>query len=359
MGCDTHAMTDTPENPAETTPESDAEREARAALDAIPGINWRPFERDDLPAIAEFYAEVEAFDRKAERTSLSGLQEFWDSPRSVPSEDTLAGYDSDGRVMAIAWSGCNRSVTERRSVFLGGAVRPDRRGEGIGHAVLAWDIAHGRAWDRATREPGFGPLLLRLWCPVDQADVRDLADRAGLHVERHFFEMSRPLTDVPESVTPDGIRITGWDPDRTDEVLQVVNAAFRDHWGYADASAEMWADNLAASSFRSKWSCLAIDEETDRIVGVAFNCAYEQDWSEDHRGGCTDKLVVLREYRGRGIAHALLIESMRRFAAASMDAAALGVDAENPSGALGLYESLGYVNTASTCVHQREEHPAV
>lgn len=48
----------------------------------------------------------------------------------------------------------------------------------------------------------------------------------------------------------------------------------------------------------------------------------------------------------------LLQESMRRFVVAGMDAAALSVDAANPSGALGLYERLGYERTASTCVHR-------
>jgi mycothiol synthase len=34
-----------------------------------------------------------------------------------------------------------------------------------------------------------------------------------------------------------------------------------------------------------------------------------------------------------------------------MEAAALGVDAANPSGALRLYEGLGYEQTSSTCTY--------
>ena len=40
-----------------------------------------------------------------------------------------------------------------------------------------------------------------------------------------------------------------------------------------------------------------------------------------------------------------------------IDAACLGVDAENPRGALSLYERLGYRPTASTCVHELVEAP--
>ena len=104
-------------------------------MEAIAGLRWRAFERADLPAIARFYAACEAFDRNPERHSLAGLEEFWDSPRSCPDEDTLLGVDDANRVVATAWAGCNRVVTERRAVYLGGAVHPSRRGEGIGRAM--------------------------------------------------------------------------------------------------------------------------------------------------------------------------------------------------------------------------------
>lgn len=328
------------------------EATARAAQDEISTITWRPFDREDLPAIAAFYALVEAHDNNPERTSLADLQDFWDSPRSVPERDTLIGLDANGRVVATAWAGCNRSITEQRTVFLGGAVHPEARGEGLGRRILAWEMAHGRAWDATTREEGYGPLVMRLPAPVEQNDVRHLAERARLPVVRRYFEMSRPLQGLPEPRQLDGIRIASWDPLRSNEILQVINAAFRDHWGHADASPQMWADQIGAQAFRPEWSLLAIDERTNQIVGAALNCAYEQDWRADHQEGYTDQLGVLRQHRGRGIASALLIESMHRFAADGMHAACLGVDTENPSGALALYESLGYATTASTCIHQ-------
>ena len=49
------------------------------------------------------------------------------------------------------------------------------------------------------------------------------------------------------------------------------------------------------------------------------------------------------EFRGRGVAQALLADAMRRFAAAGMDKASLDVDSENPTGALALYTKMGYV----------------
>ena len=329
-----------------------SEADARADLAAQRDISWRPFGREDLPAIADFYTECEDYDRNPERQSLVGLQEFWDSPRSCPEADTLVGYDLDDRVVATAWAGCNRVVTERRGVHLGGAVRPDRRGEGIGQAVLRWEIAHGIAWDRATRQDGYGPLAMRLYAPSDQADVRDLAERHGLAVDRYFFEMSRCLGDAPSVLEVDDVVIVDWDAARGREVHTMVDRAFRDHWGHADRTDEMWAETTGSAAFRPDWSLLAIDGTTRVVVGAALNCAYQQDWrATGISEGYTDELAVARSHRGRGIASALLLESMRRFALSGMEAAALGVDAANPSGALRLYEGLGYKQTSSTCAY--------
>lgn len=330
-----------------------SEADARTRLDALPGIRWQPFAREDLPDIAAFYTECETYDENPERTSLADLEEFWDSTRSVPEEDTLVGRDTNGQVVATAWAGCNRAITERRTVRLNGAVRPDLRGEGIGEAILQWELAHGRDWDAASRRPDFGPLTMRLFAPTEHTDVRDLAMRHGLPTERYFFEMSRGL-DVPVEVRSlDGIHLIDWNPERSAEVHRVMDAAFRDHWGHVDLPAQMWQENITSHAFRPHWTVLAVDDTTDRVIGAAMNYAWEQDWeSQGYTEGYTDELGVMRSHRGRGVASALLAESMRRFSRSGMAAAGLGVDTANPSGALGLYESLGYRRTAGTCVHQ-------
>ena len=60
------------------------------------------------------------------------------------------------------------------------------------------------------------------------------------------------------------------------------------------------------------------------------------------REGYTELLGVRREYRGRGIAQALLADAIRRFTGAAMDVASLDVDSKNPTGALALYTKMGY-----------------
>jgi ribosomal protein S18 acetylase RimI-like enzyme len=60
------------------------------------------------------------------------------------------------------------------------------------------------------------------------------------------------------------------------------------------------------------------------------------------RDGWVGDLGTRRGYRRRGLARALLIASLWAFKQAGMDTAKLGVDAQNPNGALQLYESVGF-----------------
>ena len=61
------------------------------------------------------------------------------------------------------------------------------------------------------------------------------------------------------------------------------------------------------------------------------------------RRGWLDSVFTRRAWRRRGLARALIVRSFHLLRERGMDTAALGVDADNPSGALGLYESFGFV----------------
>ncbi len=55
-----------------------------------------------------------------------------------------------------------------------------------------------------------------------------------------------------------------------------------------------------------------------------------------------EEVVGLAVGRRRGLARALLTQSIQMFRDLGMEETALGVDTQNPSGALRLYESVGY-----------------
>ena len=62
----------------------------------------------------------------------------------------------------------------------------------------------------------------------------------------------------------------------------------------------------------------------------------------------TERITTVPGWRRRGIASALLVRAMDHFRAAGMTETALSVDTDNASGALGLYERLGFGSSPRT-----------
>ena len=65
-------------------------------------------------------------------------------------------------------------------------------------------------------------------------------------------------------------------------------------------------------------------------------------------------LGVDRRFRGRGLGRLLLLTAFARYAEKGRQAAGLGVDMTNPTGAYGLYESVDMYPVYSSEVYERE-----
>jgi mycothiol synthase len=97
--------------------------------------------------------------------------------------------------------------------------------------------------------------------------------------------------------------------------------------------------------FRPELSFLALDGEGNSTQIAGFSVNFIRTENNQRQGiaeGWITELGTRRPWRKRGIASALVCESMRAFKAVGMDYAGLGVDSESPTGALGLYERLGF-----------------
>lgn len=81
----------------------------------------------------------------------------------------------------------------------------------------------------------------------------------------------------------------------------------------------------------------------DEVAGVLQNWILpEENRTLGIARGWLEHISVRRGWRRRGLGRAITAEELRRLRAAGMIDAALGVDADNPTGALGLYEGLGF-----------------
>lgn len=328
------------------------------ALAVLPGGHrWQPVTADDLAELVELLAVIETADCPRERHSLTALTEDLTAGGADPVRDTRLVRDGHGAVVGYGWNHPQHSDTTLRRVLLTGGVHPDRRRTGLGHALFSWQLAAARAWDVQTRRPGHGPLRYLTRADNHLLDRQRLAEDHGLQATRWFAHMSLRFSTAPPAPRPvTGVELVLLDPEHYEAARLTNNAAFDDHWGSQPIGVEQWREQLTSAICRPEWSLVAVEVGTGAVVGYAINMAYEAEWGpQGFTEGQTERLGVLRDWRHRGVASALLGRSMQLFHAAGLQAAGLGVDSDNPTGAYPLYQHLGYRVIGGFVVHTRTE----
>lgn len=311
------------------------------------GLDWQPLTVEDLAELSALLTAIEHLDEPNFRHSLAELHEQYAEVDTDAGTDTLGGRDAGGTLVAYAWNHRMVADADPRRVYLSGGVHPGWRRQGIGSALLRWQLDEARRWYVWTWVKGHGPL--QVICPVDEklTDPRKLYADHGLQPIRWYADLSRTFEEPPPEVPPPpGVRLVRMHRDHSEDVRRAHNECFADQWGSQPIDRVHWEEQLSRAASRIGWSWVALADGTGEVVGYATNSAYEQDWeAQGFSEGWTDRLGVRPAWRGRGIAKALLAASMQSYAAAGLDAAGLGVDTDNPS--FRLYEQLGFrsVNT--------------
>jgi ribosomal protein S18 acetylase RimI-like enzyme len=154
------------------------------------------------------------------------------------------------------------------------------------------------------------------------------------------------LESVPDpegGALPEGLEVR---PVAADHLRKIWEAEAEVNRELFEVVAEQWADEkyagwLADASHTPRLWQVAWDG--DQVAGMVLPRVDEADPGREKKRGYTEHVFVRRPWRGRGLAKALLVRSLRVLRDEGMDEAELGVDSENDSGAHGFYERMGYV----------------
>jgi mycothiol synthase len=295
----------------------------------------------DLPDIVRLLnAQYEA-DGISERRSIEGERSWYAHPSEQfdPARDVVLA-ERDGRVVAAVGQDWVDTRDGRfREYRLWVAVDPPYRRRGIGSALLADN--ERRARELAARQRPDRITVFGAWA-AEGRPAAMLLERAGYGRERWFFDMVRPsLEDLPDARLPHGFEVRPVTPDQHEAIWHANREAFRDHWGGSDESPEAMRRLLGDPDTDTTLWLIAWDG--DEVAGGVWNAIYPaENEALGIRRGWLDSVFTRRAWRRRGLARALIGLSLRALRQRGMTSAALGVDADNPSGAVGLYTAGGF-----------------
>jgi len=308
-------------------------------VNGMPELTYRMAAPADLPALCALINAAYQVDGVPEVLTLQELSEELDDSGDLTLDVrlTLKGAEVVGYVRALHFP--SDELWER--CYLIGAVHPQHRGRGIGRELMTWAMDRGAELLRSSTNDL--PKYLRADVGEVGATARRLFERLGFREVRQFEELLRPLSELPPARDPVGVHIVPWPEDRDDEILVVKNVAFTDHWGSTPTPAHKWNTWVRGFGNLVEQSFVALSDD-GRVVGYSLNNRYAADDELVGRSdGWISNLGTLAEWRGRGIASALIIRSLHGFAAAGLTHASIGVDSDSLTGAVRLYKSLGFV----------------
>ena len=279
----------------------------------------------------EALALLQATDRAvygATDWTAAELREEWDT---VDLDRDAWLVDVDGRLAGLM------HLCERRgSTFISdGYVHPELRGRGVGSILL--DLVEARARERLEEAPEGARVVLHNSHLVGDEHAPVLLAGKGFARVRSFFRMVTDVhTPVLAPVWPRDVELRPFDVERHGRAVHAaLEEAFADEWGHVERPYDEWRTR-AFDVPQFDPALVPVVWEGDEIAGLSLNYPKRMgDW------GWIGSLGVRPRWRRRGLGLALLHESFRRFRAAGETVVALGVDAENPTGAVRLYERAG------------------
>jgi len=324
-------------------------------LELSKGLTMRPARPSDAEALtAMFNADSERILGVREH-DVDNLLTEWRTPGFDLDRDTRVIVDPSGKTAGYAevWDIDPPHVR----IWAWGCVDPAQRGRGIGSALVAWQDERGRM-ALAQAPAGARVSVRQSISTLDESGLELLAS-SGYAAVRRNYQMKIELNgSVPEPVWPAAVAVRTFDVERDlVPAVEAIRSAFRDHWGYVesplDGHVADWRHVIEEEkSFDARLWFLAV--AAGEIVGVSLCSAMEP---EDPELGYVNTLGVVRPWRRRGIALALLHHSFRELERRGKRRVALGVDASSLTGAVRLYERAGMRVDRERILFEKELRP--
>jgi mycothiol synthase len=313
----------------------------------IPGLVYRGFNGEtDYPNILKVIHGCRVVDGLERAEALEDVVNNYAHLHNCDPYTDMLFTEVDGEVVGYSRVWWAVEGSGRWIGFQLGNVLPEWRRKGIGSSLLRFN--EERLCQIATQLKRNGQMPAETECLLDnfvsstEVDRNNLIERRGYQVVRYALSMVRPdLDNIPDLPLPPGVEVRPVVLWQMRTIWEASNEAFRDHWGYIPDPWEEYEriqndPDFDPSLYRVAW-------QGDQVAGMVLSYIdHDENKIYGRLRGYTENICVRRPWRKQGLAKALIARSLQALKERGMMEAGLGVDAENTSGALRLYISMGY-----------------
>lgn len=319
----------------------------------IPGLTFRVFCGDpDFPRMADLIASTREADQVERADTAEDIRAGYAHLTNCDPFKDMLFAEVNGQAVAYSRVSWKIDLVNRQRIYTSfGFIRPEWRHKEIGRAML--DYNQQRLRQIAAGHPADFERWFEAYSMDTEKEATALYLKDGYLAIRHFYKMVRPnLEDIPDLPLPEGVEVRPAQPEEYRKIWNASMEAFRDHWGFIEPTEEDYLHYTSQSNFQPEyWQVAWAGGE---VVGsIQAYIDFQENKEYQRLRGWTEEITTSKPWRRRGLAAALIARNLRHFKSLGLQEAALGVDTQNLSGALRLYQRMGFQITKSSTLYHK------
>ena len=319
----------------------------------------RPYRgASDHPAIVDVLAAHRSANGDTELPTVAQLDITYANLHDCDPERDIALVEVNGEVIAYSRAFFEDLDSGVRDCIVFTPIVPEHLTPEMWNAVVDASEAHMASWASGVERARYRAFAHHPGPGLEPAGVAAWLEGRGYRAAEWSAALVRPhLDDIPDRTLPDGVELREVRPEQLRTIFDAHMEAFRDDWDFREPVDADWVEfNEHPYRDTSLWK---VAWAADEVVGqVKTYVNTDENERRGIRRGYTEYISTHSEWRNRGIAGTLLAWSLQELKDRGCNEAALGVDTNNPGGALHLYTSLGFELTMYEAVYIKPVTPA-
>lgn len=302
--------------------------------------------RDETVWVSVANKAFKEFDEFHSNTTVEDMM----ADEKAPTFDATGLFiaELDGEPVGIVNAYVDKIRAEKKGFINVLGVVPEHRRKGIGRALVEKALESFRERGMEQVESG---------SEADKLAAIRLLENMGFKNVRVFSQMKKDLRNIPSGVGENSeVQLRKLQKSSSEDVKLLTwlgNESFSEYYNFRPGTVEETRYSLEQHPVWKvqEWVFADLENSPVGYIGLGINPKYNKE--KNTKAGWIIDIGVLKPNRRRGIGTRLMIEGMKLLKAKGMNQAMLGVDDQNITKAIKLYEKLGFQVTKKSIAYQK------